>query len=349
MLLTAAALLLVLAILGGLLDQTELSLHPFYRRRLAMAFDARQVVRHEGYSVAVGYPYAEMTSLSSYAKEVDGFPEVIFAAAANLVGEQRAPLSAASFTFSSKWMGGPDIGYMQTQDIERAVAENLRRDMTVEAAVADRHRGAVRDGPSVSLVWDGAGLTGTAWHLAAQSALRRTLGRGANKDLWHFTGIPRIRRLTYLLREIFGNPSITSAAADHRRWPLREPRSGGVAAPTAHQILASMPAVTALRPPARWPMRSLAQVELGVKITLRDSVWDMVPGSVSTPLKPDGPLASLNARYRRSQSSSAKSGIHQRACQRRSSPRARQPTALRPKEHRRTKCRSGSSLSQRRF
>jgi hypothetical protein len=45
-------------------------------------------------------------------------------------------LAAASFTFSSTWMGGPDIGYMQTAGIESAVAENLRLDVTVEAAVA---------------------------------------------------------------------------------------------------------------------------------------------------------------------------------------------------------------------
>src|SRR5206468_8483234 len=80
-LIIAGILLAVLVILGGMLDQTKLSLHPFYRKRLATAFDARQIMRPDGYSVAVGYPYAEMTNLSTYAKQVEDFPEVIFAAA----------------------------------------------------------------------------------------------------------------------------------------------------------------------------------------------------------------------------------------------------------------------------
>ena len=206
MLLTAAVLLLVLAILGGLLDQTELSLHPFYRKRLATAFDARQVVRPDGYSVAVGYPYAEMTSLSTYAKKVEGFPEVIFAAAANLVGEQRAPLAAASFTFSSKWIGGPDIGYMQTR-ISRArwqrtcAATSRSKPRLPYPAPRSRPRWAERSR------WYGTVLAVTGVRLGTWLPNPHFVARwdaAREQDFWQLPGIPRIRRLTYLLREIFG-------------------------------------------------------------------------------------------------------------------------------------------------
>ena len=298
-LVTAGVLLAVLAILGGVMDQTEFSLHPFYRKRLAAAFDARQVVR-DGYSVAVGYPYAEMTSLSAYAAKVEGFPEVIFAAAANLVGEQRAPLAAASFTFSSSWIGGPDIGYMRTHDIESAVAENLRRDITVEAAVAVSGA-AVASAMGRASRWYGTVLAVTGVRLGTWLPNPHFVARwdaAREEDFWQLPGIPRIRRLTYLLREIFGIHQYTDRLLQitdgghyenlglvellrRRCTEIYCIDASGDSPPTAGTLADAI---------------ALAQVELGVKITLLDNVWDMVPGSVSTPLKPDGPLSSLNAR-----------------------------------------------------
>ena len=49
-----------LAALAILVDQTSLSLHPFYRRRLASAFAVRRVARCSG-AIAEPYPYGEMT------------------------------------------------------------------------------------------------------------------------------------------------------------------------------------------------------------------------------------------------------------------------------------------------
>jgi len=299
-LLTAAGLLVVLAALGGMLDQTELSLHPFYRKRLATAFDARQIVRPDGYSVAVGYPYAEMTSLSTYGKKVKGFPEVIFAAAANLVGEQRAPLAAASFTFSSSWIGGPDVGYMRTEHIEDAVAENLRRDLTVEAAVAVSGA-AVASAMGRASRWYGTMLAVTGVRLGTWLPNPHFIARwdaAREQNFWQLPGIPRIRRLTYLLREIFGIHQYTDRLLQitdgghyenlglvellrRRCTEIYCIDASGDSPPTAGTLADAI---------------TLAQVELGVKITLLDSVWDMVPGSVATPLKPDGPLSSLNAR-----------------------------------------------------
>ena len=63
-----------IALVGGVvfglfaivLDQTSLSLHPFYRRRLAGAFATRRVLRPDGQTVAEGYEYGEVTKLSTY-------------------------------------------------------------------------------------------------------------------------------------------------------------------------------------------------------------------------------------------------------------------------------------------
>ncbi|HEY4938918.1 MAG TPA: hypothetical protein VIJ69_07790, partial [Actinomycetota bacterium] len=57
----------VLILVGGLLDQTTLSLHPFYRRRLASAFAVRRIRRRD-LDLAEAYPYTVSTPLSAYAK-----------------------------------------------------------------------------------------------------------------------------------------------------------------------------------------------------------------------------------------------------------------------------------------
>jgi hypothetical protein len=48
--------------LGGFIDETTLSLHPFYRRRLASAFAVRRV-RKDGYVIAQPYDPRERTTL----------------------------------------------------------------------------------------------------------------------------------------------------------------------------------------------------------------------------------------------------------------------------------------------
>ncbi|SNR23427.1 patatin-like phospholipase family protein [Blastococcus mobilis] len=296
----AAGLLVALVVLGGLLDQTELSLHPFYRRRLADAFAARRVERDLDHRVvAEGYSYGEATRLDSYGVKVDGFPQVVFAAAANLTGERRAPLKATSFTMDAAWVGGPDVGYVATGALRRAVAPAFRRDLTVQAAMA----------VSGAAFASAAGRH-TRWYttLLALSGLRlgtwlpnpvfvdRWNDARRAKD-WTTPGLPRLRRLGYLAREVLGI----------HRWTdrLLQITDGG--------HYENLGLVEALRrrcteiycidasgdkPPTAGTFAeavALAYTELGVRIELDDEAWRLVPGS-GTPLPPPDPLEALNKR-----------------------------------------------------
>jgi hypothetical protein len=307
---------LLLFIFGGLLDQTSMSLHPFYRRRLVAAFDARRLKRSDKYVAAAGYPYAERTTLSDYGKRVhtpDGtFPEVVFAAAANLTGEHRAPWNVVGYTFNANWVGGPDIGYVRTDHLESVVQERFKRDFTVQAAVAISGA-AVATAMGRSGRWFGAllALTGArlgAWlpnptfvGVWAAAAPPRKDGGGlvaanACRD-WTVPDLPRLRRLPYLVREVFGihrNDDRLLQITDGGHYEnlglveLFRRRcthiycidSSGDSPPTAGTLASAI---------------SLAFEELGVVVELKEEAWKLVSGS-AVPLEPKDPLSALNAR-----------------------------------------------------
>lgn len=302
--LTAVLLLVALLVLGGLLDQTELSLHPFYRRRLAEAFAARRIERREDSRVvAEGYGYGESTWLDEYGRQVEhppaGFPEVVFVAAANLTGERRAPLKAASFAMSAAWLGGPDVGYVDTASLRRAVGPAIRRDLTVQAAMAVSGA-AVASAAGRQTRWYGAllalsGLRLGTWLPNPVFVDRWNEARRAGD--WTTPGLPRMRRLGYLAREIL---SI-------HRWTdrLLQITDGG--------HYENLGLVEALRrrcteiycidasgdkPPTAGTFAeavTLAYAELGVRITLNEDAWRLVPGSGAT-LPSQASLAALNKR-----------------------------------------------------
>jgi hypothetical protein len=316
MVVAACLVALLLFIFGGLLDQTSLSLHPFYRRRLVAAFDARRLKRSDKYVVAAGYPYAERTKLSEYGKRVhtrDGtFPEVVFAAAANLTGEQRAPWNVVGYTFNANWVGGPDIGYVRTDHLENVVQEQFKRDFTVQAAVAISGA-AVATAMGRSGRWFGAllALTGArlgAWlpnptfvgFWAAAAPPRKERGgpaaANARRD-WTVPDLPRLRRLPYLVREVFGihrNDDRLLQITDGGHYEnlglveLFRRRcthiycidSSGDSPPTAGTLASAI---------------SLAFEELGVVVELKQEAWKLVSGS-AVPLEPKDPLSALNAR-----------------------------------------------------
>ncbi|EHY87927.1 patatin-like phospholipase family protein [Saccharomonospora azurea] len=209
---TAAATLVVVVVLGGVFDVTSLSLHPFYRERVARAFAVRVLRRHsDGQKVAVPYDPAEGTTLSAYGVAADGvpFPEVVFAAAANLKGEHRTPpgLGAVSFTMSAKWTGGPDVGWVRTDDLERISGERIRRDLTVQGAVAlsgaafASAMGRLSRWFQVLLAVSGARLG--AW--LPNPGFVRQAREAARRGDWAYPWLPKVRRLPYLVREVFGS------------------------------------------------------------------------------------------------------------------------------------------------
>jgi hypothetical protein len=114
------ALLVVLLGAGFLIDQTRLSLHPFYRTRLASAFAVRRAHMPDGGTGALAYEIEEPTTLSTYGGRPDGFPQVIFVAAAALSGQSRTPPGrrSAAFTMSADYVGGPDVGWVRTSTLE---------------------------------------------------------------------------------------------------------------------------------------------------------------------------------------------------------------------------------------
>ena len=189
-------------------DQTWMSLHPFYRRRLATAFSVRRSTLSDGDVAAHPYDFEkEATPLATYGmRPHEDFPQVIFSCAANLSGSDRTPPGrrAVSYTMSHDYIGGPDVGYVPTDVVMKIASGPLSADLTVQAAIA---------------------ISGAAFASAMGSQSRpiQTLLALANARLgtwlpnpsyldeilreerpWWAPSLPRLRRLTYLLREILG-------------------------------------------------------------------------------------------------------------------------------------------------
>jgi hypothetical protein len=291
----------VLAGAGILIDQTWLSLHPFYRRRLASAFAVRRGAQGPR-TVAVAYPPTERTTLSMYARKVPGFPRVVFAAAAELSGQDRTPPGrhAVSFTFSSDYVGGPQLGWLSTESLEGAVSHHIERDLTVQGAVAISGAAfASAMGAQARTFQMFFALTGArlgAWlpnpAFVAERAFRH--------DDWTLPRLPRLRRLPYLVREVLGRfpcndrMVLVTDGGHYENLGLVELLRHRVR--TVYCIDASGD-----RPPMANALAeaiSLAREELGITITLDDPLH-LIPGGAE-PLDPRSPLAALNDRLCRS-------------------------------------------------
>jgi hypothetical protein len=123
------------ALLGWMwlfVDLTTVSLHPFYRRRLASAFALHRVDPR----TAAERPFDQPVALSK--TDVGGdWPTLIVCAAANVSDPGATPpgRGVASFTFSPTAIGGPLTGASPTERYEE-LARNRARDVTLPAAVA---------------------------------------------------------------------------------------------------------------------------------------------------------------------------------------------------------------------
>lgn len=183
-------------------DATSLSLHQFYRRRLARAF----AVRRRGVR-AVKYPANEKMWLDTHGKALAGGPKFVFAAAAAISdGDNAAPhgLNSVSFVMTADFIGGPALGWLRSSELRKATPPRLRRDLTVDTAVA------VSGSAFASAM--GRHGSGVQTMLAALSGAR--LGtwlpnprfvENAKKHAtnpWFLKGLPFVRGLTYLYREV---------------------------------------------------------------------------------------------------------------------------------------------------
>ncbi|WP_194825038.1 patatin-like phospholipase family protein [Nocardia sp. XZ_19_231] len=289
-------------------DVTSLSLHPFYRRRLACAFAIRRVKDKNGSLVAEAYPPDEPTTLPRYGRIPDGDagPRFVFAAAATMSGADRpAPgLSTVSYTMSADHIGGPDLGWMNTNELHDAATERIKRDLTVQAAVAisgaafASAMGRMSAGYQTLLAVSGARLG--SW--LPNPCFVKKSQKHAKEWTWPH-GLPNIRGpYSYLLRELLGiNPkagrlvqvtdgghyeNLGLVEALRRRCTLIYCIDAtGDHGPTAETLS------EALR---------LAEFELGVKITLPDpgcpyAPEDLAPGT-GKGFEPETAFGVLNAR-----------------------------------------------------
>jgi hypothetical protein len=126
----------------GVSDQTTWSMHPFYKRRLGQAF----ALHRTSAVTAEPVPYNELQRLSRYQQIPPAnpsgcdrrFPELILCAAANITDTGVIPTGrrAVPFSFGPKEVGGRDVGWMRTRDMEEAIGSLRAVDVTLPAALA---------------------------------------------------------------------------------------------------------------------------------------------------------------------------------------------------------------------
>lgn len=293
----------VLLFIGSLLDQTWMSLHPFYRRRLASAFAVRREILPRTHGTQVARPYnftTETTTLSEYGARKADFPQVIFAAAANLSGSDRTPPGrrAVSYTLSYDYVGGPDVGYACTACLERRSRRHIARDLTVQSAVA------VSGAAFASAMGAQARAFQTLFALSNARLGSWLPNPGAlaeqwNAPRWPSPPAPLIRRLPYLLREVFGRYPmddrllLVTDGGHYENLGLVELLRQGVRTAVCIDASGDIPPFATTLAQAI----ALAHEELGITITLHEPTG-LVPGS-SEPLQPPGVLSELNARLSR--------------------------------------------------
>lgn len=292
---------IALLILPFAIDQTTFSLHPFYRQRLSGAFAVRRAVLMDGSVGALPYDYnAEATNLSTYARKVDGFPQVIFAASAAISLRNRTPpgRSAAPFTFASDYIGGPDTGWVRTTTMEETAHPLIGRDITVQSAVAVSGAAFASAMGTQAMAFQRllalSNLRLGTW-VPNPSYLAEVATYGPD---WTMPRLPRVRRLRYQLQELVGRYSDAS--------PMLLCTDGGhfdnlglvemlrLRCRTIYVIDASGDA-----PPLATTLAqavTLAYEDLGVVIKFKqEEILKLVPGSAE-PIQPKEPMAVLNAR-----------------------------------------------------
>lgn len=271
-------------------EETWLSLHNFYRRRLTRAFAIPRRPHGE-----------EETPLSRYgARPGKHFPEVRFAATANVTGQDRTPPGrrAVPFILGSELVGGPQVGWVTTSYLEKLVAKPIRRDLDVTAARAISGAAFAAAMGSQTRFYEiflalanvrlGTWLP-NPWFVALKSQ---------RLNDWTVPGLPSRRRLSHLAREIFGiHPSwsrmlLCTDGGHYDNLGMMEllrlrcgtifcfDASGG-GAPLADTLAGTL---------------ALAREELGIDITLTNQ-FTLVPGGMNPPpFGASSPLAGLNAR-----------------------------------------------------
>jgi hypothetical protein len=285
----------ILVVTAIVFDETWFSLYPFYRQRLASAFAI-----HRDISGPVK-PLAGPTPLGTWGRPVLFFPEVRFAASANITTQDRTPPGrrAVPYIFTAKYVGGPHVGWVRTDYLTGLIHPAVARDLDVEAAMAISGAAfAAAMGRQTRFFEVFLALTNVrlgAWLPNPAFVAIKT----EHCDDWTVPGLPMRRRLSHLVREIFGiHPSqarmlLCTDGGHYDNLGLVEllrlrcsriycfdASGGGV--PLADTLAGAI---------------ALAREELGVEITLDpEQAYELVPGGMTPPPFEASPLASLSAR-----------------------------------------------------
>ena len=190
------------------LDQKRWSPHLVYKRRLATAF----ALSRDDAGVVDQLPYRIGTTLSAWAEPVPGGPKLLVCGAVyDRVNIRRDndgnkiddDIPAWPFVFSSDYVGNPDLGWMRTVDFEAALGRANRPDGTLLAAMAIS--GAAVS-PAIGAVklgaWNALVATANA-RLGVWLPNPRYVGQLRDETFGAPTWV-RLRRFTYLLKDIFG-------------------------------------------------------------------------------------------------------------------------------------------------
>jgi hypothetical protein len=305
-------LLLLTMLWMSSVDVASISLNPFYRYRLGQAFAVRRV-KHGEHWHAKAYDRNKFTWFNEFGTVPAGGPSFVFAAAATIAGKDKpAPgLNAVSYVLSHDYIGGPDLGWLETPGLFRQSPPRIKRDLTVLTAVAvsgaafasamGRHQKGFEKLLAISGARLGTWLPNPKFVAnLAGAEYDECLDPDDNKRPWP-RSLPAVRGAGYYYRELLGfnysdgrlvqvtdgghYENLGLVEALRRRSRLIFCVDGGGDTPPLASGLAD-----ALR---------LAEYELGVTITFDDfpgyALRDLTPGS-GEPFKKGDAFDSLNDR-----------------------------------------------------
>ncbi|MFI1202599.1 hypothetical protein ACH4VR_24655 [Streptomyces sp. NPDC020883] len=189
-----------------------------------------------------------------------------------------------SFTLSYDYVGGPDVGYARTDVLCRRTRPVIRKDLTVESAVA------VSGAAFASAMGRQSRAFQTLFALSNARLGTRLPNPGVLGALWGehtdwgLPPMPGIRRLPYLLREVSGRYPM-----DDRMLPVTDGghyENLGLVELLRHGVTTAVcldaGGGSGVFAAALGEAIALAQEELGVEVTLARGDWEkLVPGSAA--------------------------------------------------------------------
>lgn len=243
-------------------DVTSLSLHPFYRTRLARAFSVRRID-----SKAVPYDKDEPTWLDEYGRCNPG-PEFVFAAAAAVSDDtQPGPgQHAISFVMGADYIGSPALGWLKTSELRQIVPARIKRDLTVQAAVATSGAAFAstmgRQSTGLQTLFAASGARLGTWLPNPNFVLN---ARDSETKIAFPKALPSVRGAGYFYRELLQSiiPMPASCkspmAGTMRIWVLSRLCDAGAVSSIASTAAATLPRCCRVcRMRSAWPRMNLA-------------------------------------------------------------------------------------------